>query len=171
MTPQLLKTLVCLERQQQVNIPEESITYRKKLSTSYGLVFYEDRINVPKNLLTTVISLLHKGHPAINKMSVAARHFWWPKNRMPSKRNATGASHVKCPVKTLNILYRERKKFNYRHLTNRTKKSNCISSVQSRKRTVCFSFYFLLTNLVNGQPQAVVKHPTKKRPSDFWNNI
>ena len=32
-----------------------------------------------KNLRTTIISFLHKGHPAINKMSLAARHFWWPK--------------------------------------------------------------------------------------------
>ena len=77
--PTLLKTLVCLERQQQDNIPEEYQQCRRKLSTRYGLVFYEDRIIVPKNLRTTVISLLHKGHPAINKMSMAARHFWWPK--------------------------------------------------------------------------------------------
>ena len=73
--PTLLKTLVCLERQQQDNIPEENQQCRRKLSTRYGLVFYEDRIIVPKNLRTTVISLLHKGHPAINKMSMAARHF------------------------------------------------------------------------------------------------
>ena len=39
----------------------------------------EDSIIVPKILRTTVISLLHKGHPAINKMTLAARNFWWPK--------------------------------------------------------------------------------------------
>ena len=75
----LLKTIVCIEGQQQNNIPEEYITYRKKKSTRYGLVFYEDPIIVPKNLRTTVISLLHKGHAAINKMSMSPRHFWWPK--------------------------------------------------------------------------------------------
>ena len=77
--PSLLKTLVCLERQQHDNIPEESSIYKKKLSSRYGLVFFEDKIIVPKNLRTTIISLLHKGHPAINKMSMAARHFWWPR--------------------------------------------------------------------------------------------
>ena len=46
--PLLLTTLVCLERQQQDNIPEEYIMYRKKLSTRYGLVFYKHRIIVPK---------------------------------------------------------------------------------------------------------------------------
>ena len=75
--PSLLKTLVCLERQQHDNIPEDYSIYKKKLSPRYGLVFFEDKIIVPKNLRTTIISLLHKGHPAINKMSMAARHFWW----------------------------------------------------------------------------------------------
>ena len=77
--PSLLKTLVCLERQQHDNIPEEYSIYKKKLSSRYGLVFFEDKIIVPKNLRTRIISLLHKGHPAINKMSMAARHFWWPR--------------------------------------------------------------------------------------------
>ena len=30
------------------------------------------------NLRTTVISIVHKGHPAI-KMALSAKHFWWPK--------------------------------------------------------------------------------------------
>ena len=72
----LLKTLVCPERQQHELLPEESLSYRRKLSSRFGLVFMEDKIVVPKNLRTTVISLLHKGHPAINKMTLAARHFW-----------------------------------------------------------------------------------------------
>ena len=77
--PSLLKTLVCLERQKQEMIPDEYQMVRRKLSSRFGLVFMEDRIILPKNLRTTVISLLHKGHPAINKMTLAARHFWWPK--------------------------------------------------------------------------------------------
>ena len=77
--PTLLKTLVCLERQQHEQIPDEYLSHKKKLSTRIGLVFIEDKIIVPKNLRTTIISLLHKGHPAINKMTTAARHFLWPK--------------------------------------------------------------------------------------------
>ena len=49
------------------------------MSSRFGLVYIEDKIIVPKNLRTTIISLLHKGHRAINKMNAAARHFWWPK--------------------------------------------------------------------------------------------
>ena len=77
--PTLLKTLVCLERQQHEQIPDEYLPHKKKLSTRFGLVFIEDKIIVPKNLRTTIISLLHKGHPANNKMTTAARQFWWPK--------------------------------------------------------------------------------------------
>ena len=65
--------------QQHDLIPEEYLAHKKKLSSRFGLVFIEDKIIVPENLRTTIISLLHKGHPAINKMSLAARHFWWPR--------------------------------------------------------------------------------------------
>ena len=99
--PTLLKTLVCLERQQQDNIPEEYQQCRRKLSTRYGLVFYEDRIIVPKNLRTTVISLLHKGHPAINKMSMAARHFWWPKITEAIQKKCDGC--IPCKMSGKNI--------------------------------------------------------------------
>ena len=73
--PKLLKTLVSLERKQYDNIPEEYNQYKRKLSTRYGLVFFEEKIIVPAYLRTTVITLLHKGHPAINKMTMAAKHF------------------------------------------------------------------------------------------------
>ena len=77
--PTLLKTLVCRERQQHEQIPDAYLPHKKNLSTRFGLVFIEDKIIVPKNLRTTIISLLHKGHPAINKMPTTARHFSWPK--------------------------------------------------------------------------------------------
>ena len=77
--PKLLKTLVCLKRQQYDNIPFEYSLYKKKLSTRYRLEFFEEKINVPSNLRTTVISLLQKGHPAINKMTLSAKHVRWPK--------------------------------------------------------------------------------------------
>ena len=77
--PTSLKTLVCLERQQHDLIPDEYQPHKKKLSNRFGLVFIQDKIIVPKNLRATIISLLHKGHPAFNKMKIAARHFWWPR--------------------------------------------------------------------------------------------
>ena len=69
--PTLLKTLVCRERQQHDQIPDEYLPYKKRLSSQFGLVFIEDKFIVPKNLRTMIISLLHKGHPAINKITAA----------------------------------------------------------------------------------------------------
>ena len=76
--PTLLKTLVCLERQQQGQIPDEYQPHKKKLSSRFGLVFIEEKTIVPKNLRTTFIRVLHKDYPAINKITTAAQHFWWP---------------------------------------------------------------------------------------------
>ena len=45
----------------------------------FGVVSYEDTIIIPKALRTTIIMLLHKGHSAINKMTAAAKPFWWPR--------------------------------------------------------------------------------------------
>ena len=67
--PTLLKSLVCLERQQQDQITDDYQPHKKKPSSRIELVFIEDKIIVPTNLRTTIISLLHKGHPAINKMT------------------------------------------------------------------------------------------------------
>ena len=75
----LLKTLVCLERRNFEQNPEEYKQYKNNLSTRYGVVFYDDKIFSPKSLKQTVFMLLHKGHPAINKMNHAARPFWWRK--------------------------------------------------------------------------------------------
>ena len=75
----MLKTKVALEQPYQELIPEEYHYCRKELSSRYRLVFFEDKIIVPTGLRTTVITLLHKGQPAINKMTNAVRSFWWPR--------------------------------------------------------------------------------------------
>ena len=74
--PIRLKTLVCLNRQQHDIIPDEYQPHKKTLSSRFGLVLIEDEIIVPKNLRTTIISLLHTVHPVFNKMTIAARHLW-----------------------------------------------------------------------------------------------
>ena len=47
--PKLLKTLVCLKRKQYDNTPEEYNQYKRKLSTKYGLVFFEKSMSPPIN--------------------------------------------------------------------------------------------------------------------------
>ena len=73
----LQKTLVCLELKTTTQIPDEYKQCTKNLSTRFGVMFYDDKIIVPKSLRTTVITSLRKGHPSINKTSHAAKPFWW----------------------------------------------------------------------------------------------
>ena len=127
--PTLLKTLVSLERQQHELIPEEYQMHKRKLSSRFGLVFIEDKIIVPKNLRATIISLLHKGHPAINKVSLAARHFWWPRMTEAIQKKCETCLPCKMSGKNIkpNIPSAE---IVFHHWIIQTKKFNWISSVQ-----------------------------------------
>ena len=168
--PILLKTLVCLERQQQEMIPDEYQMVRRKLSSRFGLVFMEDRIRVPKNLRTTVISLLHKGHPAINKMTLAARHFLWPKMTEAIQKKCETCIPCKMSGKSIKPNIPSTEKISYHRCIARTKKSNWISSDQSRTTTVDFIYYCPLTGTANGRQPAFVNIPTGKRHKNFLNN-
>ena len=55
----LLKALACLDRRTLEQIPDDYKPYSKQLSTRFGVVFYDDRIIIPKSLRTTIIMLLH----------------------------------------------------------------------------------------------------------------
>ena len=59
-------------------LPEEYKQYTKNLSTRFGVMFYDHKIIVPKNLRNTVITLLNKGQPFINMMP-RRKVFRWPK--------------------------------------------------------------------------------------------
>ena len=51
----LLKTLLCLERKTTTQISNEYKNYTKNLSTRFEVVFYDDKIIVPRSLRNTVI--------------------------------------------------------------------------------------------------------------------
>ena len=55
----VLKTLVCLERRTLEQIPDDYKPYYKQLSTRFGVVFYDDRIIIPKSLRTTLINVMN----------------------------------------------------------------------------------------------------------------
>ena len=154
--PSLLKILVCLERQQHENMPDEYSLYRKKVSTRYELVFfYENRIIVPK-LLAFYIKDTRPYTKCRWRRDTSGYH-GLPK---PFRRNVRVSSPVKCPVRTLNLIFCVRKKINYHHYTNQTKKSNWISSVPSPKRTIYFTFCFSMDQFTKW-PAATLCKTTK----------
>ena len=97
----LLKTSVSLERQTPEQITDEYKEYHKHLSTRFGIVFYDDKNVIPQALRGTVITLIHKGHPAINKLSAAAKPFWWPK--LTKEIQAKCDDCIPCKVAGKNI--------------------------------------------------------------------
>ena len=52
--------------------------YRSHLTTRFGLLFYNAKIVVPEAMRTTVIAMLHQGHPSTTKMDRSAEAFLWP---------------------------------------------------------------------------------------------
>ena len=91
----LFKTLVCLERRSYEQIPDEYKEHHKNMSTRFGVVFYNDKIVIPKPLRKTFNLLLHKGHPAINKMTHAAKPFWLPKLNKDIQTKCNECIHCK----------------------------------------------------------------------------
>ena len=65
--PTLLKTLVCLGRQQHEQIPDEYLPHKKKLSTRFGLVFIEDKIIVPKTSGLQLLAYFTRAIPPSTK--------------------------------------------------------------------------------------------------------
>ena len=72
----LLKILVCLKRKTTTQIPDEYKQYTK--NPIQGNVLRQQN-NSAKKFEKHVITILHKGHPSINKISRAAKPFWWPR--------------------------------------------------------------------------------------------
>ena len=165
--PKLLKTLVCLERQQYDNIPDEYNLYKKKLSTRNGLVFFEDKLIVPINLRTTVISLLHKGHAAINKMTLSAKHFWWPKLTKAIQRICDSCIPCKLSGKNLkpNIPKTEQNSLPPLSAPKEEIQLDFIGPTTDQNRR-----FFILLSIANGHRPVYVKLLTVKRRQNFWNN-
>ena len=74
--PTLLKTLVSLERQQHELIPEENQRHKESYQADSVWSSSKTKLLSPKTLERPSSASCH---PAINKMSLAARHFWWPR--------------------------------------------------------------------------------------------
>ena len=73
---QVTSLLRMTERQAPEQVPDEYKEHHQHLTTRFGLVFFDDKIVILQALRRTVITLLHNGHPANNKMSAAAKPFW-----------------------------------------------------------------------------------------------
>ena len=78
---------------------EESQSYQTQRSTRSSLVFYDDRIVLPRTLGRTIIMLLHKGHAVVNKMTTAVKLFLWPRMARDMQQKCEECTPCKMAVK------------------------------------------------------------------------
>ena len=74
----ILSAIAALEKEQPEDIFYPCRPHRNHLTTRFGLLFYNDKIIIPENMWTTVIAMLHQGHPSATKMDQLATASRWP---------------------------------------------------------------------------------------------
>ena len=74
----ILSAIAALEKDQPEDIFYPYRPHRSHLTTPLGLMFYNDRIVISEAMRTTIIAMLHQGHPSAAKMDQSATAFWWP---------------------------------------------------------------------------------------------
>ena len=131
------------------------------------VMFYDDKIIIPKNRRNTVITLLRKGHPSINKMTHAAKLFWWPKKSKDIQQKCdkrvlfkmTGKSiKPQLPMSETNYLSRADK-------TNQEIQLDFIGPITNKQRRF---FILVLINRYSRWPAACIcETPTRKTAKSF----
>ena len=64
----ILNAITAIEKDHLESIFYPYRPHRSHLTTRFGLLFYNDKIVVPEAMRTTIIAMLHQGHPSTTKM-------------------------------------------------------------------------------------------------------
>ena len=73
----ILSVIAALQKNQPEDIFYPFRPHRNHLTTRFGLLFYNDKINIPEKMRTTINAMLHQGHPSATKKDQLAPAFWW----------------------------------------------------------------------------------------------
>ena len=74
----ILNAITAIERIQIEEVFYPYRPHRYRLTTRFGLLFYNDKIVIPEAMRTTIIAMLHQGHPSATKRDQSSTAFWWP---------------------------------------------------------------------------------------------
>ena len=74
----ILSAIAAIEKDQPEDIFYPYRPHRSHLTTRFGLMFYHDKSVIPEAMRTTIIAMLHQGHPSAAKMDQSAAAFRWP---------------------------------------------------------------------------------------------
>ena len=76
--PELTRVRPSMRREDRDTTPDGYRAVFDKLSIRWGLVFMDDQIVVPVELLRRLLDILRFGHAGMTKMTAEAKIFWWP---------------------------------------------------------------------------------------------
>ena len=76
----ILSAIAALEKNQPEDMFYPYRPHRSHSTTRFGILFYNDKVIIPENMRTTIIAMLHQGHPSETKMDQSAAAFWWPRH-------------------------------------------------------------------------------------------
>ena len=71
----ILNAITAIERNQIEEVFYPYRPHRYYLTTRFGLLFYNDKIVIPEAKRTTIIAMLHQGHPSATKMDQSSTEF------------------------------------------------------------------------------------------------
>ena len=108
----MLNAIAAIEKDQLENIFYPYRPHRDHLTTRFGLLFYNDKIVVPEAMRTTIIAMLHHGHPSTAKMDHSAEAFWWPGLHRETREKSENCPSFKASGKNLKTQFPSTEKNN-----------------------------------------------------------
>ena len=97
----ILSAFATLEKNQPEDIFYPYRPDRNHLTSRFGLLVYNDKIIIPENMWTTIIAMLHQGHPSATKMDQLAAAFWWPGIYQEIREKAENCTSYRASGKNL----------------------------------------------------------------------
>ena len=156
----ILSAIAALEKNQPEDIFYPYCPHISHLTTRFGLLFYNDKIIIPENMRTTIIAMLHQGHPSATKTDQLAAAFCWSDIYQEFREKAENFPSCRASGKNLvtQVPSTEKTKLEILSEPNQEIQLGFAGPKNQRLAATCI-FRWPLTDLVNGQQLKFVKIP------------
>ena len=113
----VLNAITAIERNQIEEVFYPYRPHRYHLTTRFSLLFYNDKIVIPEAMRTTIIAMLHQGHPSAAKMDQSSTAFWWSGLYRKIKEKAENCPSCRASGKNLTTQLPSTEKNNIENLS------------------------------------------------------
>ena len=137
----ILNAITAVEKNQIEEIFYPYRPHRHHLTTRFGLLFYNDKIVIPEAMRSTIIAMLHQGHPSATKMDQSSAAFWWPGlYRKIKRRKQKTVPAAGRQVRIYQRNYRKKLLRNFVRTESRNTIGHCRSNkIKDSRRCINFS--------------------------------